>query len=158
VCAADKVCDASTGACVAIDPSRGKLYGYALVPLGGDPPSYQHVAEATITADTGEKIVTDADGYYELLVVPGTRTLTVTAEGMVPGTHACTVAAGSHTACHLSLLPFSDDGEGDARMLFASCGAAKHHKTHKPGGLLLVLLAMLFPIGRRRHRSARTGT
>ena len=45
----------------------------------------------------------DPDGYYEVLVAPGARTVTAHADGMAPGSQLCNVVAGGYTQCFVAL-------------------------------------------------------
>jgi hypothetical protein len=152
ICPAEQVC-AATGQCTAIDSARGKLFGYAVVlPRGGgDPELATHVGHARITVDSGEEARADPDGYFEVLVAPGSRTVTAQADGMAAGTAVCPVAAGGYLLCLVALLPVAGGEDGNADTVRGGCAAAG--TARRPALLppaLLLLTALLRARRRRR--------
>ncbi|MBI5481205.1 MAG: hypothetical protein HY906_20270 [Deltaproteobacteria bacterium] len=152
ICPDDQVCDA-TGQCVAIDSARGKLFGYALVlPLdGSDLDLATHVGRARLTVDSGEEAQADPDGYYEVLVAPGTRTVTAHADGMAPGSAVCAVVAGGFSLCLVALAPVVGGEDGNADTLHGGCAAAGAAGRATPGSVALALLLARLRGGRRRR-------
>ena len=154
ICPADEVCD-PTGQCRAIDPQLGKIYGYTLVPLagGGDPIMAPHVGGARITVDSGEVAQADRDGYFEVTVTPGDRTVTAHADGMAPGSAFCAVAAGTFTLCLVTLAPVVGGEDGNPNTLHGGCAVAGAGALRAAPRLaaLTLLLALLLVAGRRRR-------
>jgi MYXO-CTERM domain-containing protein len=149
ICAAETVCGA-TGQCGAIDPARGKLYGYAVVlpRAGGSLEQAVHVSRARLTIDSGEEAQADPDGYYEVLVAPGTRTVTAHADGMAPGSQACTVTAGGYTECVVALAAVVGGEDGNPDEVHGGCAVAAG-PTPVPAALFALLAALRT---RRRRR------
>jgi hypothetical protein len=152
ICPAEQVCDA-TGHCAAIDSARGKLYGYALVlPREGlTIEEALHVGRAQLTVDSGEQVRADPDGYYEVLVAPGSRTVTAHADGMAPGSQACAVTAGGYTLCLVMLAPVVGGEDGNPDEIHGSCAVARR-RAPAPVALLALLAALRGARGRRRTR------
>jgi hypothetical protein len=134
-CPAEQICRA--GACQAVDPAMGKLYGLvvALDPNEPDPDlSKAPAVGGALVRGSDLSTKAFADGYYELLVPPGEHTLSARAPGYLEGTATCSVDAGGHAEC---ILPVYEELEAD--VVEGGCGCG-----HKAVGFpALAFLALL---------------
>jgi hypothetical protein len=149
ICPDALICDA-TGHCREIDQARGKLFGYALVlpRAGSSLDEALHVSRAQLTVDSGEAAQADQDGYYEVMVAPGSRTVTAHADGMAPGSQACTVTAGSFSLCLVILAPVVGGEDGNADEIHGACSVATAAESAALSWAVALLLAL---IARRRR-------
>ena len=68
---------------------------------------------ASVSADTGQNDLTDANGFYELTSVPtGTRTITASASGYVTDQQQTTVTDGGTSVVNFALDPEPTGGTG----------------------------------------------
>lgn len=124
---------------------RGELAGRVIDDRGP-------IAGAVVRVDTGEELLTEADGAFVFpAVAAGARTLTASAEGHEPRAVEIAVASGARAELELELVripggdPDPDDpGEG------GGCGAGGG-----PGGALILLGLARILAGARRRRPRR---
>lgn len=161
ICAADQSCTTS-GQCGAIDPTRGKLYGYVvLLSEPGDQAAMKaaskRISQARVTLESGDSVVADENGYFELQLAPQSWTLTASAAGYSDGEVTCEAIAGSATECWIAVFPqlaASSAPDNTAVGRHAGCAAGAPATLGSPGSgtpaALLFALALL-PLLRRRR-------
>jgi len=145
-CPPERICTA--GACAAIDPSMGKLYGFVVAVDPNEPEPDLTVAPAVggalVRTSTDLSTKAFADGYYELMVPPGDHQISARAPGYLEGTVTCGVDAGGYAEC---TLPVYEELEADG---VEGCGCSASNPGARGTSGLLALLALLLPLGRRR--------
>jgi len=152
ICSAEQSCSAS-GQCQAIDPTRGKLYGYVVeLAEPGDQTAMKaatkRISQARVALDDDTSVVADENGYFELQVAPRSWTLTASAAGYSDGEVTCETTAGAATECYVAVfLLAATSSEPDQTSVGWHSGCA----TSAPAPLPLLLGLMLLPLLRRRR-------
>jgi hypothetical protein len=136
-----------TGRCVTIDPTYGKLFGHV---VSADE-LVQPLADASVSADTSLVVKTAKNGYWEMLVRPGSHRLQASAKGFLDGATACSVEAGGHNQCNLHL---TQKVAGLGESTTGGCGCAAGGGTSAGLGWLLLACWGLVCYNRRSPTGA----
>ncbi|RLB59657.1 MAG: hypothetical protein DRI34_01180 [Deltaproteobacteria bacterium] len=134
------------GSCRPLPAEQGKLYGYVLKLFrregSGEPLLAGPAARARVRLPDQRTLLTDENGYYEVLLAAGDVELIASLEGAEPGSFHCRVVAGQAVECPL-LVFFDLAGRKNVSGGCSSSGPAG------AGSALLLLLVLA--LARRRH-------